>query len=159
MGLASLRSDSGSKKKRKSEKKVQFSTKVKETVAGLAAKKVIGKKRKLRSRQKKLKAYDLSALTESLPDVNSAKRADPTDLKLNSKRRQQLVLKEGSQLKGVLNHPVFQADPLGSLYQHLASTQPAVEETAKKPSKDKKRKKSKAKKAKKSVHVPRAMDI
>lgn len=53
----------------------------------------IDQKKKNRSRQKKLKAYDLSTLSEFLPEVNaSQKSAQPApDLKMNCKRRQELV--------------------------------------------------------------------
>ncbi|CAM8922677.1 unnamed protein product [Rhodiola kirilowii] len=156
MGLTSLRSGSDANKRdQKFDKRVQFYAMVKGT--GLAAKKVITKKKKLRSRQKKLKAYDLSSLAEFLPDVSTSKKTPPTDLKLNSKRRNQLVKKENDHLKAFLNNPAFQSDPLGFIHQHLASTQPAVAEKTEKPSKDKK--KSKAKKSKKSNPAREAMEI
>jgi len=49
-------------------------------------------KKKLRSRQKKLKAYDLSTLTEFLPELKSSQQSKPTaEFKLNSKSRQKLM--------------------------------------------------------------------
>lgn len=60
-------------------------------------------------------------------------------------------LKEGNQLKIVINHPTFQSDPLGAIYQHLKSTQPPTEEKPKrKENKDGKKKKVKRKKSKSS---------
>ncbi|KAK5837975.1 hypothetical protein PVK06_006702 [Gossypium arboreum] len=88
MGKPSSRPDSSSKADKKFDKKVQFYAKVRDTVASLTAKKDITKKKKLRSRQKKLKAYDLSALSEFLPELK-APRAN--DFKLNCKSRQQLM--------------------------------------------------------------------
>lgn len=63
-------------------------------------------------------------------------------------------LKESSKLKAVINHPVYQSDPLAAIYQHLQMTQPAVEEKPKR--KDGKRK-SKAKK--KKSKATESMDI
>ena len=49
-------------------------------------------KKKLRSRQKKLKAYDLSALSEFLPELKTPKQTTAAaDFKLNCKSRQQLM--------------------------------------------------------------------
>lgn len=57
-----------------------------------------------------------------------------------------LRLKEGNQLKTVINHPIFQSDPLAAIYQHLQNTQPAIDEKPKR--KDSKTRKNKAKKRK-----------
>lgn len=47
---------------------------------------------KKRSRQRKLRAYDLSALSEFLPDLDVFQQpSDVTKLKLNCKSRQKLV--------------------------------------------------------------------
>ncbi|MBA0682964.1 hypothetical protein Goari_024648, partial [Gossypium aridum] len=112
-------------------------------------------KKKLRSRQKKLKAYDLSALSEFLPELK-APRAN--DFKLNCKSRQQLILKEGKQLSAVLEHPAFQADPLAAIHQHLQNTQPVLDE---KPKKKKNQNGGRKKKSKKSKALSRqqSMDI
>lgn len=50
-------------------------------------------KKKTRSRQKKLKAYDLSTLSEFLPEANALQKSAHAapDLKMNCKRRQELV--------------------------------------------------------------------
>ncbi|KAK9287071.1 hypothetical protein L1049_015480 [Liquidambar formosana] len=159
MGLSSLRSESSKKSERKFEKKLQFYSKVRETVASLSAKKTISKKKKLRSRQKKLKVYDLSTLSEFLPEFKAQQQPTPaTELKLNSKTRKKLVAKEGKQLRTVLNHPTFKLDPLAAIHQHLASTQPVtVENREKKLSKNRK-KKVKGKKSKTSPG-PQSMDM
>ncbi|CAN8266889.1 unnamed protein product [Cochlearia groenlandica] len=135
MGKPTKGSETGSKSDKKFEKKLQFYTKVKDTLSSLSVQKEIGKKKKLRSRQKKLKAYDLSTLSEFLPECNASlqKSALPApELKMNCKRRQELVLSEGERLNTVLDHPAFQADPIGSIFQHLQSQQPPVEEKPKK---------------------------
>ncbi|KAL5790569.1 hypothetical protein ACOSQ2_005457 [Xanthoceras sorbifolium] len=109
----------------KFEKKLQFYAKVRDTVTSLTAKKAITKKKKVRSRHKKLKAYDLSSLTEFLPQLKGSRQPAPApEFKLNCKSRQKLILKEGKQLSAVLNHPTFQEDPLAAIHQHLESTQP-----------------------------------
>ncbi|CAI0445800.1 unnamed protein product, partial [Linum tenue] len=113
-------------------------------------------KKKLRSRQKKLKPYDLSTLSEFLPELNAPKqRAPEKEFKLNCKSRRKLlcVLQEieGKQLNTVLNHPAFQADPFGSIHQHVLSTLPPAEDKPrKKDNKNGKKKKSKSKKSKSS---------
>lgn len=135
------------KSKQKLEKKLSFYTKVKDEVTSLNAKKTISKKKKQRSRQKKLKAYDLSALSEFLPETAASKQQ--TEAKLNSKSKQDLVQREAAQLNAVLNNPQFQIDPFAAIHQHLVSTQPPSalkdNETTKhgKKFKDKKRKKKK----------------
>lgn len=59
-------------------------------------------------------------------------------------------LTEGERLNKVFEHPAFQADPIGSIFQHLQSQQPPVEEKPKKKktntngSKKRNRKKGKA---------------
>ncbi|XP_027159929.1 putative ribosome biogenesis protein slx9-like isoform X1 [Coffea eugenioides] len=142
---------------RKFEKKVQFYSKVRDTVASLTAQKAITKK-KTRSRQKKLKAYDFSSLTEFLPELKTPQQRSPLPSKLNSKTRQNLVLKEGNQLKTVLNHPAFQSDPLGSIHQHLQNTQPLADKKPKpkynkSESKEAKRKRSKASRGPQQMEV------
>ncbi|KAK9061354.1 hypothetical protein SSX86_018535 [Deinandra increscens subsp. villosa] len=145
MGKTSSQKDETKHADRKFEKKLEFYSKVRETVA-LGAQKAI-KKKKLRTRQKKLKAYNLSSLAEFLPDIESSKQATPADFKVTSKSRQKLVMKETNQLKTVLNNPTFQADPLAALHQHLQNTQPVSDE--KPPRKNEKGKKAKKKNKKK----------
>ncbi|GAY54960.1 hypothetical protein WN943_024363 [Citrus x changshan-huyou] len=133
MGKSSAKAESSTKSDRKFEKKLQFYSKVRDTVASLTAKKAITKKKKLRGRQKKLKVYNLSTLSESLPELKAPRQPVPAaDLKLNCKARQKLILKEGKQLSTVLNHPAFQVDPLAAINQHLESTQPVSDEKPKK---------------------------
>ncbi|PKI58641.1 hypothetical protein CRG98_020967 [Punica granatum] len=135
---------------------------VRDTVASLTATKSITKKKKLRSRQKKLRAYDLSTLSESLPELKGPKRPPPTPkFKLNCKSRTELVVNESKRLKEVLSDRAYQEDPLGYIYQHLQRTLPITEEKPKNNSnKDggKKKKKKKKKKAKASG-APTSMDI
>lgn len=128
MGKTTSRGDAASRAEHKFEKKLEFYAKVRQTVASLATQKAIAKK-KVRSRQKKLKAYDLSTLTEFLPELKASQQPKP--FKLKSKTRQNLVLKEDNQLRAVFNHPAFQSDPLGAIHQHLQSTQPTVDEKTK----------------------------
>ncbi|KAA8545828.1 hypothetical protein F0562_020721 [Nyssa sinensis] len=132
--MGKTRSEPATRADLKFEKKLQFYAKVRDTVTSLSAQKAISKKKKHRSRQKKLKAYDLSSLSE-----------------LN------LVLKEGNQLRTVLNHTAFHSDPLAAIHQHLQSTQPIVDE---KPEKKKnksgkkvKRKKPKASPGRQSMEI------
>ncbi|KAK9990094.1 hypothetical protein SO802_025079 [Lithocarpus litseifolius] len=76
----------------KFEKKHQFYTEVRDTVAALSAQKAIEKKKKLRSRQKKLKAYDLSSLSEFLPELKTLWQPSPAaQFKLNCKSMQKLI--------------------------------------------------------------------
>ncbi|KAJ8538405.1 hypothetical protein K7X08_014945 [Anisodus acutangulus] len=146
MGKTTSRGDAASRAERKFEKKLEFYAKVRQTVTSLAAQKSIAKK--VRSRQKILKAYDLSTLSEFLPDLNASQQPKPAAFKLKSKTRQNLVLKEGNQLRAVINHPAFQSDPLGAIHQHLQSTQPTVDEKPKrKESKNVNRKGKKKSKA------------
>ncbi|GMI74576.1 salt hypersensitive 1 [Hibiscus trionum] len=159
MGKPSSRPDSTSKSDKKFDKKLQFYAKVRDTVASLTAKKDITKKKKLRSRQKKLKAYDFSALSEFLPELKASEQpTHANDFKLNCKSRQQLILKEGKQLTAVLEHPAFQADPLAAIHQHLQNTQPVLDEKPKKKAnknggKKKKNKKSKASSGSQSMDI------
>ncbi|KAF3435457.1 hypothetical protein FNV43_RR22546 [Rhamnella rubrinervis] len=134
MGKPSSRSESSSSTKadKKFEKKLQFYAKVRDTVTALTAQKAITKKKKLRSRQKKLKAYDLSSLSEFLPEMKAPQQPTTAGFKLNCKSRQKLILKEGKQLSTVLKHPAFQLNPLAAIRQHLESTQPVVDEKLKK---------------------------
>ncbi|XVF45077.1 hypothetical protein PTKIN_Ptkin02bG0176700 [Pterospermum kingtungense] len=159
MGKPSSRPDSSSKAEKKFEKKLQFYAKVRDTVASLTAKKDITKKKKLRRRQKKLKAYDLSSLSEFLPELKASKQpAAAADFKLNCKSRQQLILREGKQLDAVVKHPAFQADPLAAIHQHLQSTQPVSDEKPKKKTTKNGRKKKKSKNSNTSSR-PQSMDI
>lgn len=67
-------------------------------------------------------------------------------------------LKEGNQLKVVLNHPAFQKDPLGSIYQHLQNTQPVAEKKFKRKDNKSGNKKAKQKKSKAS-RGPQSMEV
>ncbi|KAK1265141.1 hypothetical protein QJS04_geneDACA023906 [Acorus gramineus] len=133
MGLTGLRSRSEDKElfgstKRKFDKKLGFYAKVRDTVVALATKKAITKKSKLRSRHKKVKAYDLSSLSEFLPSLDALQKPPhPTEFKLNSKSRKKLVVKEARQLKAVLNNETFKLDSLAAIHQHLQMTQPVKE--------------------------------
>ncbi|OMO74010.1 hypothetical protein CCACVL1_17015 [Corchorus capsularis] len=162
MGKPSSRPNSSSKSdKRRAEKErrvVQFYAKVGDTVASLTAKKDITKKKKLRSRQRKLKAYDFAALSEFLPELQAPKQPTAADFKLNCKSRQKLILREGKQLSAVQSHPAFQADPLAAIHQHLQNTQPVSEEKPKKKTSKNGGKKKKSKKSKGSSG-PQSMDM
>ncbi|CAN6198575.1 unnamed protein product [Urochloa humidicola] len=120
---------------------------VKVAITSLNAKKTVSKKKNQSCRQKKLKAYDLSALSEFLPEPAAPEQK--TEAKLNCKSRQTLVLREATHLKAVLNNPQFQLDPMAAIHQHLLATQPpaaAKDDATKhgKDSKDKKRRKKKS---------------
>ncbi|XP_011030407.1 PREDICTED: uncharacterized protein LOC105129864 isoform X2 [Populus euphratica] len=66
---------------------------VRDAVADLNAQELITKKNKLRSRQKKLKACDLSSLTELLPELKPPRQSKPAaECKLNSKSRKKQIL-------------------------------------------------------------------
>ncbi|KAJ8763454.1 hypothetical protein K2173_002337 [Erythroxylum novogranatense] len=135
--MGKSRKDTKEKSDHKFEKKIRFYATVRDTVATLNAKKSITKKKNLRRRQKKLKAYDLTTLSEFLPELKDPQKPkEVPEIKLNCKSRKQLILKEGKQLSTVLNHPAFLSDPLGSIHQHLESTQPPQEENKKKAIKD-----------------------
>ncbi|KAF5760342.1 putative ribosome biogenesis protein Slx9 [Helianthus annuus] len=150
MGKTSSRKDKPKHADQKFEKKLEFYSKVRETVA-LGAQKAIKKKKRIRTRQKKLKAYNLSSLAECLPDLESSKRETPADFKVTTKSKQKLVMKETNQLKTVLNNPTFQADPLAALHQHLQNTQPVCEKPARKSVTGKKKKNKKKKGSKAST--------
>ncbi|XP_047972523.1 uncharacterized protein LOC125215212 [Salvia hispanica] len=144
MGKTSARGEAKSSADRKFDKKLEFYEKVRAAVTSKAISKE--QKQKKRSRQKKLKAYDLTSLTECLPELKAPSASVPVELKLNCKRRNDLVVKESNKLKMVINHPVYQSDPLAAIYQHLQTTQPAPDKKPKK--KDGKSRKSKTKKKK-----------
>lgn len=137
MGKTSSRSDGNTHADRKFEKKLQFYEAVRSSVARKAISKENQQRR--RRRQKKLKAYDLSSLSEYLPEVKAPQKSGDAEFKLNCKSRKNLVLKETNQFKTVVNHPVFQSDPLAAIYQHLQNTQPAVEKPKRKNSKTRKK--------------------
>nr|ACG48116.1 hypothetical protein [Zea mays] len=147
------------KSKQKLEKKISFYTKVKDAVTSLNAKKTVSKKNKQSRRQKKLKAYDLSALSEFLPEPAAPEQK--TEAKLNCKSRQTLVLQESAHLKAVLDNPQFQLDPFAAIHQHLLATQPPAaakkDDTAGNQGKVFKDKKSRRKKGTSSIS--QAMDI
>lgn len=147
------------KSKQKLEKKISFYTKVKDAVTSLNAKKTVSKKNKQSRRQKKLKAYDLSALSEFLPEPAAPEQK--TEAKLNCKSRQTLVLQESAHLKAVLDNPQFQLDPFAAIHQHLLATQPPAaakkDDAAGKQGKVSKDKKSRRKKGTSSIS--QAMDI
>ncbi|KAI4379912.1 hypothetical protein MLD38_006150 [Melastoma candidum] len=157
MGKPGSNSDSTSKADMKFAKKLQFYAKVRDSVATLSS-----KKSNRKSRQKKSKAYDLSALSEFLPDIgplhSQERPATGKDFKLNSKSRGKLILKEADHLKAVLGHPAFQADPFGALHQHLESTQPILKDKGKVRKDDKEGKKKKASKSSKPSSTTTAME-
>lgn len=142
MGKSNSRPES--KSDRKFEKKIQFYTKIRDSISSLSATKAITKtkKAKLRTRQKKLKAYDLSSLSEFLPELDDLElyttKQLAADTKLNSKYRQKLILKEAEHLNAVLSNPAFRADPLAAIHQHLERTQPASESEVKEKKKTRK---------------------
>ncbi|ERN05685.1 hypothetical protein AMTR_s00006p00196300 [Amborella trichopoda] len=78
-------------------------------------------KRRIRSRQRKAKAYDLLSLVEFLPNLDDLKQPAPHPLKLkvDCKNRRKLLEKEHDQFRAVLDHPAFQLDPIAAVYQHL----------------------------------------
>ncbi|XP_019236441.1 PREDICTED: uncharacterized protein LOC109216711 isoform X1 [Nicotiana attenuata] len=157
MGKTASRGDAAARAERKFEKKLEFYAKVKQTVTSLAAQKSITKKKKVRSRQKKLKAYDLSELSEFLPEFKASQQPKPAEFKLKSKNRKNLVVKEGNQFQAVINHPAFQADPLGAIHQHLQSTQPTPDEKPKR--RENKNGNRKGKKKSKASAAPQSMEI
>ncbi|XP_021912643.1 uncharacterized protein LOC110826323 [Carica papaya] len=159
MGKSSKSQGSTSKADAKFEKKLEFYAKVRDTVASLSAKREITKKNKTQRRQKILKAYDLSSLSEFLPELKVNDKPSLADkLKLNCKSRQKLILTEGKQLHSVLTNPVFQVDPLAAIHQHLTSTQPVPDEIPKKKANKNGSKKRKSKKVKASTGAG-SMDI
>ncbi|XP_073157468.1 uncharacterized protein [Henckelia pumila] len=148
MGKTSSRSDQMTRAEHKFEKKVRFYESVRSSVVHRAITKE--KQQKKRSRQKKMKAYDMSSLSEYLPELKAPRESRPTEFKLSSKTRNSLVLKESNQLKTVINHPYFQSDPLGSILQHLQNTQPAMDEKPKRRKSKTGKKKAKVSKLKAS---------
>ncbi|KAM2493468.1 hypothetical protein PS1_044867 [Malus domestica] len=158
MGKPGSRSESSTKAGRKFEKKLEFYAKVRDAVSSLGAQKAIVKKKKLRSRQKKLKAYDLSSFSEFLPELKEKRPTPVSELKINCKSKKKLVLKEGKQLTTVLNHPTFKSNPLAAIHQHLQSTRPVVDGKPVKRKNKSGSKKRKEKKSKASVG-PQAMDM
>lgn len=66
-------------------------------------------------------------------------------------------LKEGNQFQAVINHPAFQADPLGAIHQHLQSTQPTLDEKPKR--RENKNGNRKGKKKSKASAAPQSMEI
>ncbi|KAL7236542.1 hypothetical protein ACSBR1_019771 [Camellia fascicularis] len=151
MGKTSSLSEQSTHADRKFEKKLQF-------YASKFMKSNSKTKKKVRSRKKKLKAYDLTTLSEFLPDLKAPMQPAPTEFKLNSKSRQNLVLKEANQLKTVLDHPAFQSDPLAAIHQHLQSTQPVTDVTPGRKNVKSGKKKAKKKKPKISAG-PQSMEI
>ncbi|KAF7837847.1 putative ribosome biogenesis protein slx9-like isoform X2 [Senna tora] len=131
-----------------------LSKEVKDAVASLSAQKSISKnKNKQRSRQKKLKAYNLCALSDALPELKAPRQsALKGDFKLSCKSRRKLVVKEREWFLKNLNDPAFTVDPLSAIHQHLLSTQPVLEEEQPKKKVNKNgSKKKKEKKLKASV--------
>ncbi|KAL2939298.1 hypothetical protein RDABS01_000160 [Bienertia sinuspersici] len=157
MGKTNARLDASKKADRKFEKKLQFYTKVRESVASLSTKKAIEKKSKsARRRQKKLKAYDLSNLYEFLPDLKESQKPAPVPKEVNCKSRQKLLLKEAKQMTDLMSNPVFQSDPLATIHKYLQITQPAPEtKVVKKPKEKVKKKRKKTK----SSSVPQSMEM
>ncbi|KAL5136741.1 hypothetical protein HKD37_10G027241 [Glycine soja] len=111
------------------------------------------KKTKQQRWQKKLKAYNLSSLLESLPEVKASKKPGyENDSKLKCKSRQMLPLSlfirlsERDRISAVLDDPTFQADPLSATHEYVQNKQPVVEEQPKKKvnKNGSKKKKSKA---------------
>lgn len=163
MGKTNTRSDSlDSKSDRKFDKKLQFYTKVKTAVASLTATKSISKnQRKHQRRQKKLKAYNLSSLLDTLPELNAPQKPCNEDhFKVNCKTRQKLVLKEGQRLCELFKNDSFQVNPLAAIHQHLRSTQPEPVAEKQQPKKKanvngskKRKKKSKAGAGLKSMDI------
>ncbi|KAH1227460.1 Inorganic phosphate transporter 1-4 [Glycine max] len=103
------------------------------------------KKTKQQRWQKKLKAYNLSSLLESLPEVKASKKPGyENDSKLKCKSRQ--ILSERDRISAVLDDPTFQADPLSATHEYVQNKQPVVEEQPKKKvnKNGSKKKKSKA---------------
>ncbi|KAJ6850341.1 uncharacterized protein M6B38_264700 [Iris pallida] len=148
------------KHEKKREKKLQFHAKVKDAAVTLGAKKTIKKNKKKRlNRQKKMKAYDLSALAEFLPDLSASQHPDATNAKLSRRSRKKLLQRESTQLKAVLNNPTFQMDPVSAIHNHLKLTQPPSEVDVNKEKKPKRPGNSKKKlKAKKKGAIETSSD-
>ncbi|CAI8604920.1 unnamed protein product [Vicia faba] len=131
MGKPNARSDaSESKLHLKFDKKELFYAKVKYSAASLAAQKSIAKKKSKQERrqEKKLKAYSLSSLLETLPELKEQLKAplkpQEANFKLNCKNRQKLVLEEGKNLSEIFKNHSFQTNPLAAIHQHLRNKQP-----------------------------------
>ncbi|OIW06979.1 hypothetical protein TanjilG_18367 [Lupinus angustifolius] len=152
---------SESKSDRKFDKKVQFYSKVKDSVSSLSAQKSIAKKksRQQRRQSKKLKAYNLSHLLDSLPEFEaSQKPASQDSFKVTCKSRKKILLEEEERQSKVRNHPDFQSDPVSAIRQHLLRTQPAAEEQPKIKKANKNGSKKKKNKSKASAGV-QSMDM
>ncbi|OAY66349.1 hypothetical protein ACMD2_13215 [Ananas comosus] len=164
MGLTGLRRGVERKEARSSkhklEEKLNFYAKVNDAVATLSAKKAISKKRRLRSRQRKLKSYDLSALKELLPDLDAPSQCSTAaNLKLNCKSRQKIVQREGAQLRAVLKDPTFAIDPFSAIHQHLVRTQPPPPPGDREKPSAKSKNKRKKNKGKKTSSSTQSMDL
>ncbi|KAL3843902.1 hypothetical protein ACJIZ3_001305 [Penstemon smallii] len=155
MGKTRSRSDGETRADRKFEKKVQFYEVVRSSVAQKTITKE--KKQKKRSRQRKLKAYDMSALSNYLPELKAPSESRPAEFKLNCKNRNKLLLREDNHMKTVISDPVFQSDPLSAIYQHLQSTQDFKDEKPKR--KDSKTGKRKVKKKNSKASAQQSMEI
>ncbi|KAL1296052.1 hypothetical protein HN51_056823 [Arachis hypogaea] len=159
--MGKTREKAESKSNRKLDKKVQFYSKVKDAVASLSAQKSITKKnsKQQRRQKKKLKAYDLSALTEFLPDPEpkTPRKPDLQDVKVNCKSRRKILLREVQQFSAVLNNPDFKSDPVSAMNKHLRSTLPVKEEQ--RPKKKVNKNGSKKKKSKASSTGLMSMDM
>ncbi|CAL5209909.1 unnamed protein product [Lathyrus oleraceus] len=169
MGKPNTRSvSSESKSDLKMEKKERFYANVKSTVASLTAqkfaKKSIAKKSKQQRRQeKKLKAYSLSSLLETLPELKEQLKAPPKPLeanfKLNCKNRQKLVLEEGKNLSEIFKNHSFQMNPLAAIHQHLRNQQPVPVVEEQQPKKNANVNGSRRRKMKKARAGVQSMDI
>ncbi|XP_058769494.1 uncharacterized protein LOC131643319 [Vicia villosa] len=169
MGKPNKRSDeSESKLHRKYDKKEQFYAHVQDvqyTVASLTAQKSIAKKksRQQRRQEKKLKAYSLSSLLETLPELKEQLKASPkpqeANFKLNCKNRQKLVLEEGKNLSEVFKNHSFQMNPLAAIHQHLRNLQPVPVVEEQQPKKKGNVNGSRKRKMKKARAGVQSMDI
>lgn len=83
------------------------------------------KKKKHRSRHTKMKAFDMSTLSESLPDINSSllKKKSTMTPSRSRKNRSKTADILRMQLGEILQNQYFQSDPLGSIHEHLIQTQ------------------------------------
>ncbi|XP_078447763.1 ribosome biogenesis protein [Wolffia australiana] len=165
MGLDSLRPDNAkvSRHSLKFEKRKHFYENVRKASISLSATKTISKaqNKKTRARKKKLKAYDLSSLTATLPDEAeiasspSRERLLHAKSNLSYKSRRKLQDREGKQLQAVLSHPAFQSNPAEVIRRHLEIIQPprlAKNDKAK-------REKSKKRKGEKSSSGLKPMEV
>ncbi|OIV91106.1 hypothetical protein TanjilG_30328 [Lupinus angustifolius] len=133
---------------------------VKDAVSTLSAQKSITKKSRQQRRQsKKLKAYNLSNLLDSLPEFEASQKPAPQDsFKLVNLGRRYCELEEGERLSKVRNHPDFQSDPISAIREHLLRTQLVIEEKPKIKKPNKNRSKKKRAKSKASTGV-QSMDM